>query len=68
MKLWTPADVQAREQQLIEMCARIAYEYGAQHPDRTNAAGVAVSTSNSIGRAIEAFGRIVADEWTGGAA
>jgi hypothetical protein len=63
MKLWTPAEVQQREQQLIEMCARIAYEYGAQHPDHT-----AVPTANGIGRAIEAFGRIVADEWAGGAA
>ena len=63
MKLWTPAEVQQREQQVIEMCARIAYEYGAQHLDRT-----AVPTAKRIRRAIEAFGRIVADEWTGGAA
>lgn len=63
MKLWTPAEVQQREQQLIDMCAQIAYEYGAQHPHFT-----AMGTANGIALAIKDFGRIVADEWTGGAA
>ena len=58
MRLWTPEEVQTREQQLVTMCARIAVEYGPQHPFQS-----ALTTANGIARAIEAFGRMVKDEW-----
>ena len=58
MRLWTPAEVQKREQQLVAMCARIAVEYGPQHPFQSS-----TTAANGIARAIEAFGRMVMDEW-----